>query len=291
MTYATDARGALRSEIVKRFSTARFKAVDISDLSSTRGFDVFGSLPRDVQIDVLGYVAVHRPAQVLLMRKVCKRWRGILSDDSIYHSAMFTASFSLPPPRVSLEAFGNTAWSDDRIRRFRLSKGRTIWYTRDLPNNNVMQPNNVIYRDGFIVWWIQHGRYFSYVDLNQAKNAKRSFVVDSGFTRGWEPPLYAQADGKLIFGEICEENDQRRLGKRLYVVLLQDPPQRGEICLSAFQQSSGGAIEIYCSGQYAVVLNGLRLLVADIRDVTATKVLRIIHLNEHTVSDTPSCDE
>lgn len=78
---------------------------------------------------------------------------------------------------------------------------------------------------------------------------------------------------------------------RLYVVLLQDPPQRGEICLSAFQQSSGGAIEIYCSGQYAVVLNGLRLLVADIRDVTATKVLRIIHLNEHTVSDTPSCGE
>lgn len=234
MTYATDARGALRSEIVKRFSTARFKAVDIGDLSSAQGFDVFGSLPRDVQIDVLGYVAVHRPAQVLLMRKVCisprpiswtwflnvtsrqvcKRWRGILSDDSIYHSAMFTASFSLPPPRVSLEAFGNTAWSDDRIRRFRLSKGRTIWYTRDLPNNNVMQPNNVIYRDGFIVWWIQHGRYFSYVDLNQAKNSKRSFVVDSGFTQGWEPPLYAQADGKLIFGEICKENDQRRLGKR-----------------------------------------------------------------------------
>lgn len=38
-----------------------------------------------------------------------------------------------------------------------------------------------------------------------------------------------------------------------------------------------------------MVLNGLKLLVADIRDVTKTKVLRIIHLDEHTVSNTPSC--
>lgn len=78
MTYATDARGALRSEIVKRFSTARFKAAGISDLGSIQGFDVFGSLPRDVQIDVLGYVAAHRPVQVLLMRKVCV-WLRLIS--------------------------------------------------------------------------------------------------------------------------------------------------------------------------------------------------------------------
>lgn len=36
----------------------------------TNRFDIFGSLPRDVQIDVLGYVAADRPVQVLLMRKV-----------------------------------------------------------------------------------------------------------------------------------------------------------------------------------------------------------------------------
>lgn len=74
------------------------------------------------------------------------------------------------------------------------------------------------------------------------------------------------------------------------MVLLRDPPKRGEISLSTLEQSSGEALEIYCSGQYAVVLNGLKLLVADIRDVTATKVLCIIHLNEHTVSYTPSYD-
>lgn len=71
---------------------------------------------------------------------------------------------------------------------------------------------------------------------------------------------------------------------RLHVVLLQHPPQRGEISLSTLPQPSGGACEIYCSGEYALVLKGLKLLVADIRDVTATKVLHIIHLNEHTVS-------
>lgn len=37
------------------------------------------------------------------------------------------------------------------------------------------------------------------------------------------------------------------------------------------------------------MLKSLELLVADIRDVTATKVLRVINLDEHTVSYTPSC--
>lgn len=71
---------------------------------------------------------------------------------------------------------------------------------------------------------------------------------------------------------------------RLYVVLLQNPPQWGEIPLSTLPQPSGEACEIYCSGEYALVLKGLKLLVADIRHVAAAKVLRIIHLNEHTVS-------
>lgn len=150
--------------------------------------------------------------------QVCTRWREILSEDSIYHSALLTASFSLPPPSVSFETFRNACWSDDTIRRFRLSKGRTIWYTKELPNNNVNQPNDVIYRDGFIVWWVQHGRYFNYVDLNQPKNSKKSFVVESGFTQGWGRPLYAQADGKLVFGEICEESDQRRLVHRFVIL-------------------------------------------------------------------------
>lgn len=36
--------------------------------------DIFGSLPRDIQVEVLGYVAADRPTQVLLMRKVILRF-------------------------------------------------------------------------------------------------------------------------------------------------------------------------------------------------------------------------
>lgn len=133
-----------------------------------------------------------------------------MSEDSIYHSALFTASSHLPPPPVSLDAFENAAWIDDRIRRLRLSKGRIIWYTKDMPYNNNSQPSKVIYRDGFIVWWVFSGKCFRYVDLNKTKKAKESFVVDSGH----EWPLYTQAGGKLIFCESCNDSGRRHLDRK-----------------------------------------------------------------------------
>lgn len=71
--------------------------------------------------------------------------------------------------------------------------------------------------------------------------------------------------------------------RRLHVVLLQNPPLRGEVSLSALPQLGGGACEIYCSAEYVLVLKGLKLLVADITDVAATEVLCVIHLDKHTV--------
>lgn len=75
MLHASNARGILRSELARRFSKDSRMAVDVGDTEKETGwddcrFDIFGSLPRDVQIDVLGYVAANRPVQVLLMRQV-----------------------------------------------------------------------------------------------------------------------------------------------------------------------------------------------------------------------------
>lgn len=76
MMHASDLRRVLRSKLVKRFSEKSTGTAYVGLENSARGdagqrFDIFGSLPRDLQIDVLGYLAVHRPVQVLLMRKVC----------------------------------------------------------------------------------------------------------------------------------------------------------------------------------------------------------------------------
>lgn len=75
MLHASNGRGILRSELVRRFSKTRRTAADVRDAEKETGwydcrFDIFGSLPRDVQVDVLGYVAADRPVQVLLMRQV-----------------------------------------------------------------------------------------------------------------------------------------------------------------------------------------------------------------------------
>lgn len=75
------------------------------------------------------------------------------------------------------------------------------------------------------------------------------------------------------------------------MVFLQVPLLRGEIPLSSLAdlESDGRAYELYCSGEYALVVKGLKVLVADIRDVMAARVLRIIHLDKHTVSYPQSC--
>lgn len=101
--------------------------------------------------------------------------------------------------------------------------------------------------------------------------------ASGGLVKGSLFAVYRFYFQRSYVGLICDVG-------RLHVVLLQNPPQLGEISLSTLPQPSGEGCEIYCSGEYALVLKGLKLLVADIRHVAAAKVLRIIHLNEHTVS-------
>lgn len=80
------------------------------------------------------------------------------------------------------------------------------------------------------------------------------------------------------------EADLINSAQRLNVVQLQSPLRRGGISLSALECLNGGRYELYCSSDYALVLKGLELLVADIRDIGSMEVLRIIHLHEETVS-------
>lgn len=77
MIHASHARRMLKTKLLGRFLKKRcntHKSADVVDEKDTRSeanpFDIFGSLPRDIRIDILGYVAAGRPVQVLLMRKV-----------------------------------------------------------------------------------------------------------------------------------------------------------------------------------------------------------------------------
>lgn len=124
--------------------------------------------------------------------QVCKRWSDILSQDSIYHSALFTASFS-PPPEISREAFEQTAFTDDRLRKLIFSKAKA------LPCS--INPESFIYRDGFLVWWSRDR--FIYVDFNKTKPASRRHIIKTKFrgtdVKFLETPVYALGGGILVY--------------------------------------------------------------------------------------------
>lgn len=143
--------------------------------------------------------------------QVCKQWNEILSQDSIYHSALFTTSFS-HPLEISREAFEQAAFTDDRLRKLIFSKAKALTC-----NTN---SESLVYRDGFLVWWARQkkGR-FLYIDFNKTKPSSRRYTIKTKF-RGTdgecsEMPVYAIGGGILVYtmssGEVEKKNVSLRL--------------------------------------------------------------------------------
>lgn len=118
-----------------------------------------------------------------------------MRQDSIYHSALFTASFS-PPPEISREAFEQAAFTDDRLRKLIFSKAKA------LPCS--INPESFIYRDGFLVWWSRDRKsQFIYVDFNKTKPSSKRHTIKTK-SRGTdvefsETPVYALGGGTLVY--------------------------------------------------------------------------------------------
>lgn len=140
--------------------------------------------------------------------QVCKRWNEILSQDSIYHSALFTASFSIPL-EISREVFEKTAFTDSRLRNFIFSKAKGL--------NCIASPRGVVYRDGFLVWWANDA--FTFVDFNKTKPAsKRQTIKPTNTFLGI--PIYALGGGILVYMMKSEEAASKSTGSRFVHFLM-----------------------------------------------------------------------
>lgn len=128
--------------------------------------------------------------------QVCKLWNEILRQDSIYHSALLTASFS-HPLGISRKAFEKAAFTDHRIRNVIFSKAKGYSYRGN--------PKSLVYRDGFLVSYSVAGNCFTCVDLNQAKPATERHTIKTKPTKFLRAPIYTLGGGSLVYTMSSEE--------------------------------------------------------------------------------------